>query len=249
MYEFAPETPLVTWPRISTPTDVVTALDRTLPQTTIIRQPRNPTNRRTASFTFDVSRAGSTFECKLDAGAFAACGSPKAYSALAVRTHTFEVRAVFTARNGERLVEDTPAAAIWTIDVRPPPAPSFLKLRAGDSRIGLSWIVARIADIRGTRVVRVRVRRPGALVRLLTGSRLTDIGLRNGALYRYALRTVDKAGNYSPARVVYGRPRDPLLAPRDGATVSSGRPCSAGSPGRTRRTTTCSSTRSGRAPT
>jgi hypothetical protein len=203
----------------SAPTDVVVALDRSLPQTTIIRQPRNPTNWRTASFTFEASRAGSTFECKLDAGAFGACGSPQVYSALAAGTHTFEVRAVFTARNGERLLEDTPAAAIWTIDVVPPPAPSFVKLRAGDERIALSWIVARVADIRGTRVVRTRVRRPGALVRVLAGSRLTDLGLRNGALYRYVLRTVDKAGNYSGARVVYGRPRDPLLAPRDGAVV------------------------------
>jgi hypothetical protein len=204
----------------SAPTDVVVPLDRSLPQTTIIRQPPNPTNRRTASFTFEASRGGSTFECKLDAGAFTACVSPKAYSTLAVRTHTFEVRAVFTAKNGERLVEDTPAAATWMIDTRPPPAPGFVKLRAGDRRLSLSWTVARVADIRGTRVVRVQLRRPGALARLFTRSRLTDTGLRNGARYRYALRTIDKAGNRSPAKVVYGRPRDPLLAPRDGAIVS-----------------------------
>jgi hypothetical protein len=204
----------------SAPTDVVAPLDRTLPQTTIIQQPPNPTNRRTASFTFEATRPGSTFECKLDAGAFAACVSPKAYSALAVRAHTFQVRAIFTARNGERLVEDTPAAARWLIDTRPPPAPGSVELRSGDQRISLSWTVARVADIRGTRVVRVRVGRPGTLVRLFTRSRLTDTGLRNGARYRYALRTIDRAGNLSPARVVYGRPRDPLVAPRDGAIVS-----------------------------
>jgi hypothetical protein len=204
----------------SAPTDVVVPLDRTLPQTTIIQQPPNPTNKRTASFTFEASRPGSTFECKLDAGAFAACVSPKTYSALAVRTHTFQVRAIFTARNGERLVEDTPAAARWTIDTRPPPAPGSVELRPGDQRLTLTWTVARVADIRGTRVVRVRLGRTGALVRLFTRSRLTDTGLRNGARYRYALRTIDKAGNLSPARVVYGRPRDPLVAPRDGAIVS-----------------------------
>jgi hypothetical protein len=205
----------------SAQTDVVVALDRTLPQTTIIRQPPNPTNRRTATFTFEASRAGSTFECKLNAGAFAACVSPKTYSGLAARTHTFRVRAMFTARNNELFVEDTPAAAIWRIDALRPPAPGFVRVRAGDQRLSLTWTVARVADIRGTRVVRSRVRRPNTLVlRLLARSRLSDGGLRNGALYRYVLRTVDRAGNLSLAKVVYGRPRDPLLAPRDGAVVA-----------------------------
>jgi hypothetical protein len=205
----------------SAQTDVIVALDRTLPQTTIIRQPPNPTNRRTATFTFEASRAGSTFECKLNAGAFAACVSPKTYSGLAARTHTFQVRAMFTARNNERFVEDTPAAAIWRIDATRPPAPGFVRIRPGDQRLSLTWTVARVADIRGTRVVRSRVRRPATLViRLLARSRLSDGGLRNGALYRYVLRTVDRAGNLSPAKVVYGRPRDPLLAPRDGAVVA-----------------------------
>jgi hypothetical protein len=204
-----------------TTTDVVIALDRSLPQSTIIRQPPNPTNRRTATFTFEASRAGSTFECKLNAGAFAACVSPKTYSGLAARTHTFQVRAMFTARNNERFVEDTPAAAIWRIDALRPPAPGFVRVRAGDQRLSLTWTVARVADIRGTRVVRSRVRRPNTLVlRLLARSRLSDGGLRNGALYRYVLRTVDRAGNLSLAKVVYGRPRDPLLAPRDGAVVT-----------------------------
>ena len=201
-------------------TNVVLPLDRTLPQTTIIRQPPNPTNKRAASFTFQATRASATFQCKLDAGAFVPCGSPREYFALAAGTHTFEVRAAFTATNGERLVEDTPAAAIWVIDLQPPPAAGFVRLRAGDRRIGLSWIVPRVADIKGTRVVRVRLRRRGGLVRLLTGSRLTDTGLRNGTRYRYALRTIDKAGNRSLAKVVYGRPRDSLLAPREGAIVS-----------------------------
>jgi hypothetical protein len=201
-------------------TDVVVPLDRTLPQTTIIRQPPNPTNKRAAFFTFDATRADATFQCKLDAGVFAPCGSPREYLGLAAGTHTFEVRAAFTAKNGERLVEDTPAAAIWVIDLRPPPAPGFVRLRPGDRRIRLSWLVPRVADISGTRVARVRVRRPGALVRFLTGSRLTDTGLRNGTRYRYALRTIDKAGNRSLVKVVHGRPRDSLLAPREGALVS-----------------------------
>jgi hypothetical protein len=204
----------------SQPTNVVLPLDRTLPQTTIIRQPPNPTNKRAASFAFVATRSSVTFQCKLDAGAFVPCGSPREYFALAAGTHTFEVRAAFTATNGERFVEDTPAAAIWVIDLQRPPAPRFVKLRAGDRRIGLSWLVPRVADISGTRVARVRLRRPDALVRLLTGSRLTDTGLRNGTRYRYALRTIDKAGNRSLVKVVYGRPRDALLAPREGATVS-----------------------------
>src|SRR5204863_1001969 len=54
--------------------------DTTPPDTSIDSGPSNPTAATSASFSFSSTEAGSTFECKLDAGSFASCSSPKSYS-------------------------------------------------------------------------------------------------------------------------------------------------------------------------
>lgn len=45
-------------------------------------------------FAFSGSQGTTGFECSLDAAAFAACSSPKAYAAISAGSHTFRVRAV-----------------------------------------------------------------------------------------------------------------------------------------------------------
>ena len=54
--------------------------DTTAPQTTITSGPADPTTSTSATFAFTSSEAGSTFECKMDAGAYGSCANPKAYS-------------------------------------------------------------------------------------------------------------------------------------------------------------------------
>ena len=56
--------------------------DTTAPDTSITSAPADPSTSTSASFAFTATESGSAFECKLDAGAYAACTSPKAYSAL-----------------------------------------------------------------------------------------------------------------------------------------------------------------------
>jgi hypothetical protein len=85
--------------------------DTTPPSTTISSGPSASTTSTSASFSFASSESGSTFECKLDTGAFAACSSPKAYTSLAVGPHTFSVRAKDAAGN----TDDSPATTAWTI--------------------------------------------------------------------------------------------------------------------------------------
>ena len=97
-----------------------------LPDTSIATRPPALTNNTTAEFSFSASpAAGAGFECKLDAGAFAACTSPKTYSGLSGNgaatgtAHTFQVRA--KNAGGTDL---SPASYTWTIDtVKPPQSP------------------------------------------------------------------------------------------------------------------------------
>ena len=90
---------------------VVPPPDTAAPETAIGSGPAASTSSTSASFAFSADEAGSRFECALDAAAFAACTSPRGYSALAVGSHTFRVRAIDVAGN----VDATPAAYTWTI--------------------------------------------------------------------------------------------------------------------------------------
>src|SRR5207237_6037195 len=56
----------------------------------------------------------SSFQCKLDAAAAAACSSPAAYSSLAAGSHTFTVTATDPAGNTGN------ASSTWTIDTTAP---------------------------------------------------------------------------------------------------------------------------------
>src|SRR6185436_4926956 len=90
--------------------------DGTPPETTIDSNPPNPSSSATANFTFSANKPGSTFECKLDAGAFASCTSPQQYTSLADGSHTFQVRATDTVSN----TDPTPASYTWTVDTGVP---------------------------------------------------------------------------------------------------------------------------------
>jgi Ca2+-binding RTX toxin-like protein len=104
------------------------------PETAIDAAPPALTKSTSAEFTFSASpAAGASFECKLDAAAFAACSSPKTYSGLSGNgavtgtAHTFQVRAKNTGGT-----DATPALYNWTVDTvkptaeitGPPPDPS-----------------------------------------------------------------------------------------------------------------------------
>ena len=75
-------------------------VDTTAPKVTITSPSQGSILTTTsASAAFAADEAGSSFECRLDAGAFAACSSPKAGSGLAAGSHTIQVRATDQASN------------------------------------------------------------------------------------------------------------------------------------------------------
>jgi hypothetical protein len=83
--------------------------------TTITSGPPALTTSTSATFTFTSTAAGSTFECSLDSGAFAACTSPKNYSSLLGGSHIFQVHATDSLGN----TDPTPATYNWTVDTPP----------------------------------------------------------------------------------------------------------------------------------
>jgi hypothetical protein len=110
-----------------TPAAHAWSIDATPPQTTITSAPPVSTTDTTAAFEFSANETGSTFECKLDAGAFASCTSPKSYADLAVGAHTFEVRATDALGN----TDPTPSTHAWEITAPPPPPPPAPSTKPG----------------------------------------------------------------------------------------------------------------------
>jgi hypothetical protein len=94
--------------------------DTTAPDTSITSGPADPTTSTSASFSFTATESGSTFQCKLDSGAYAACASPKAYTGLSAATHSFSVRATDPAGNNDA----SPAMKTWTVQGASAPPPS-----------------------------------------------------------------------------------------------------------------------------
>jgi RNA polymerase sigma factor (sigma-70 family) len=89
---------------------IVEPPDTTAPSVTIISGPPDPTTSTNATLRFDASEP-ATFECSLDGGGFAGCGSPAQYSGLRLGRHTFRVRATDQAGN-----TGTAASYAWTIE-------------------------------------------------------------------------------------------------------------------------------------
>jgi hypothetical protein len=90
--------------------------DTTAPETSISSGPASSTSTA-ASFAIVASEADVTFACRLDNGGWTACTSPKAYTGLAVGSHTFAVRATDAAGN----TDGSPATQSWTVEAPSPP--------------------------------------------------------------------------------------------------------------------------------
>jgi hypothetical protein len=92
-------------------------IDSTPPPPTLTSFPPAQTSATTATFGFTDEEAGVTFLCKLDAGSFASCKSPKSYSGLSQGGHTFSVQ----AKDKKRTNVSTVTSYSWTVSVEGQP--------------------------------------------------------------------------------------------------------------------------------
>ena len=101
-----------------TPAARTFTVDTVAPDTTITSGPSagGNTSDTTPAFGFTSSEPNSSFECKVDAGAFAPCTSPHTLAPLTDGQHTFRVRATDPAGNQD----PSPAERIFTVDANPP---------------------------------------------------------------------------------------------------------------------------------
>ena len=83
-------------------------VDTVAPNTTITS---TSVSGKSATFSFSASENGSTFECRLDGGAWHACSSPMSFGGLKHGNHSFRVRAIDAAGNRD----GTPAVRSFSI--------------------------------------------------------------------------------------------------------------------------------------
>jgi hypothetical protein len=157
--------------------------DATPPETTIDVAPPAMAGQSTATFWFSASRR-ATFECRLDAGPWAYCTSPRQYASLAAGPHLFEVRAV----DAGGLVEPEPAAHAWTVDLTRPQT-TITAGPAGTVASPAATLEFTSDDPSATFECRVDVA-PWAPC----ASPAQVSGLTDGA-HTFAVRAVDPAGN------------------------------------------------------
>ncbi len=93
-------------------------VDTAPPETMIDSGPSGTVTDAAPTFAFSSSEPGSSFECRIDTAAFAACSSPLTTATLDEGAHTFEVRAIDPAQN----TDPSPASRSFTVDLpaRPP---------------------------------------------------------------------------------------------------------------------------------
>lgn len=164
-------------------------IDKTPPDTTITVKPSNPSNSTAPAFQFSSSESLSTFECKLDAGAFAACTSPQTYTGVPDGGHTFQVRAIDFSTN----VDPSPVSYSWTVDLVPP-----------DTIITGGPTGAGVVTVTTVRFEFVATEAPSTFACSLNGaaaapcvSGVTYAGLAGGS-YVFRVWATDAAGNVDP---------------------------------------------------
>ena len=179
--------------------------DNIPPETTIDSGPSGTVNDTSASFAFSSTEPDSTLECRIDAGAFQSCTSPKSYSNLSDGSHTFEVRATDGADN----TDATPASRTWTVDstvdttapeVQPPARGLVQNSTLGTSTIPvrLTWSATDSSGVTGYQLQQStnggayqNVSLPSATATTITRS------LTPGNTYQFQVRAQDQAGNWS----------------------------------------------------
>ena len=100
----------------ATPASRTFTVDTGAPNTTINSGPSGLVSLLPLTYAFTSSESPSTFQCRVDGGAFAGCTPLHTLLSLIDGPHTFDVRAIDGAGN----VDPTPASRSFVVDTTPP---------------------------------------------------------------------------------------------------------------------------------
>lgn len=174
------------------------------PTATVDGKPATPTNATSAAFTYHSSPSGASFECKLDAGAFAACeASGVEYTGLADGGHSFQVRAHDTNGTGAA------TSYSWTVDTQPPTA--TIKTHPADPSPGASAAFTyQSNEVNSSFECSLSSGGPDSFGPCPSSGK-TYTGLADGT-YAFKVRATDKAGNQQPTPTEFSWEVDNSLA-------------------------------------
>jgi len=165
--------------------------DDQAPGTTLTAAPDKFSRLGVATFRFTSDDPDAQFECSIDGDARAACQSPYA-RALGDGSHTFSVRAIDRAGNGD----PTPAEHVWSIDTAPPDTMITLSPPAADNSASVRF------EFRSneTNTAFECALDGGAYQACTSGALFGPLG--DGA-HAFAVRAKDRAGNVDSAPAIF----------------------------------------------
>jgi hypothetical protein len=173
-------------------------IDTIEPTTSITLNPPNPSNNTTPTFNFtgNDSNGVAGYECQIDAGAFASCGSPF-QPTLGNGTHTFRVRAIDNAGNRD----SSPDSYTWFLDAIEPT--TNITLNPPNPTNNQSAIFNFSGnDTGGSGVAGFECKLDGGSFNFCNSGTVTYPGLSEGS-HTFQVRAVDNAGNRDSSPVSY----------------------------------------------
>jgi uncharacterized repeat protein (TIGR02059 family) len=147
------------------------------------------TSAANVAFSFSDSEGGTSFEVRLDGGAWTGATAPKSYAGLADGSHTFDVRALDAYGN-----LSSAAFRTWTVDAVAPPAPTIDSGPAGGSTSG-PGVGFGFSDGEGGATFEIRL---DGGVWTADSSPKSYAGLAEGS-HTFEVRALDAYGNTSSA--------------------------------------------------
>jgi hypothetical protein len=174
------------------------------PNTVIDDRPAPSSKSTSAEFTYEAPTATS-YECRLDAEAFATCpvGGPQTYTALAEGSHTFQVR----GRNASG-PDPTPASYTWMVDAVAPTA--SVTSHPLDPSPGKTAAFRYSSNESGSKF-ECRLVPLEASFSVCNTQPKTYANLADGA-YEFEVRAIDAAGNAQSTATVFSWTVDNSLA-------------------------------------
>jgi hypothetical protein len=178
---------------VSAPTTMSFTVSAMAPILNITVKPDAITKLKTANFSFSGTLLGNplvSYQCARDAGGFAACTSPVAYTNLAEGLHSFSVKG--TSQSG---VNSAPVSVNWMVDSVSPMV-TFASTPAATTAIATANFIFSVSD-GGSGVDILQCSLDNAAF-AACASPVSLTGLA-ATVHSFSVRAIDKAGNQGQA--------------------------------------------------